>query len=158
MIIDKPHIRQCPICQKELAYKDVSERNRGERNLTPCRTCSNKNRWSNNYYEGVPVAWYNSKCRRAKHRGYEFTITIEEIWDIYVAQDKVCALSGVPIAFNETASLDRIDNAIGYIVSNVQIVHKDVNYMKYTYGQDYFIKICNLVARKHKVDSDEEIG
>ena len=109
------------------------------------------------YYEEISIAWYNGKVRRAKQRNYEFTITIEEIWDIYIAQDKVCALTGVSISFNDTASLDRIDNAIGYIKSNIQIVHKDVNYMKYTYSQDYFIKMCNLVASKHNVESDEEV-
>lgn len=141
------------MCQKELAYAEVAERNRGIKNSTPCRTCSNKLRGLNNYHEGIPSAWYNSKARRAKERNYEFTITIEEIWDIYVAQDKVCALSGVPILFNDTASLDRVDNSRGYVVDNVQIVHKDVNYMKYTYSQDYFIKMCNLVAQKHNVES-----
>jgi len=153
---DKLHIRQCPICQKELAYSEVSERNRGLKKGTPCRTCSNHLRGLNNYHEDIPAAWYNGKVRRATQRGYDFTITIEQIWDIYIAQDKVCALSGVPIAFNDTASLDRIDNAVGYVRENIQIVHKDVNYMKYIYSQDYFIKMCNLVASKHKVDSDEK--
>jgi hypothetical protein len=157
LVIDKPHIRQCPICQKELAYKEVSERNRSVKKNIPCRSCSNQGRGLNNYYESIPTAWYNGKVRRATQRGYEFTITIEEIWDIYIAQDKVCALTGVPIAFNDTASLDRVDNSQGYVCENIQIVHKDVNYMKYTYSQDYFIKMCNLVASKHNVESDEEV-
>ncbi len=157
MVNEKPHIRLCPICQKELAYKEVSERNRKHKNKVPCRSCSNSLRGLNNYYEDIPVAWFNGKLRRAKQRDYEFTITIEEIWDIYIAQDKVCALSGVPISFNDTASLDRIDNAVGYVRENIQIVHKDINYMKYIYSQDYFIKMCNLVASKHNVDSDEEV-
>jgi hypothetical protein len=152
-MIDKPHTRQCPICQKELAYKDLSERNRGIKNGTPCRSCANSLKRLIPY-EGIPVSWYNSKVRRATQRGYEFTVTIEQVWDIYIAQNKVCALSGVPITFNDTASLDRIDNGAGYILGNIQIVHKDINYMKYIYGQDYFIKMCNLVARKHKVDSE----
>jgi hypothetical protein len=67
-------------------------------------------------------------------------------------------LTGVPIAFKDTASLDRIDNAVGYVRENIQIVHKDANYMKYIYSQDYFIKMCNLVASKHKVERDEEIS
>jgi hypothetical protein len=157
LVNEKPHIRLCPICQKELAYKEVSERNRKHKNKVPCRSCSNSLRGLNNYYEDIPVAWFNGKLRRAKQRDYEFTITIEEIWDIYIAQDKVCALSGVPISFNDTASLDRIDNAVGYVRENIQIVHKDINYMKYIYSQDYFIKMCNLVASKHNVDSDEEV-
>jgi hypothetical protein len=153
LVVEKPHTRLCPICQKELAYKELSERNRGLKNNTPCRTCSNLSRILK-AYEDIPTSWYNGKVRRAIQRGYEFTITIEEIWDIYIAQDKVCALSGVPISFNDTASLDRIDNAVGYVRENIQIVHKDVNYMKYIYSQDYFIKMCNLVASKHNVDSE----
>jgi hypothetical protein len=156
-LVDKPHTRQCPICQRELAYREVSERNRGVKNNTPCRSCANRLKAFVPYQE-IPVSWYNGKIRRATQRGYEFTITIEEIWDIYIAQDKVCALSGVPISFNETASLDRIDNAKGYVRDNIQIVHKDINYMKYIYSQDYFIKMCNLVASKHKVERDEEIS
>ena len=158
MNLDKPHIRTCPVCQKELAYRDVSERNRSQRKNLPCRPCSNYLKANKGSYEEISTAWFNGKVRRAKQRDYEFTITIEQIWDIYIAQDKVCALTGVPIAFNSTASLDRVDNAIGYTPENIQIVHKDVNYMKYVYQQDYFIKMCNLVARKHKVDSDEENG
>jgi hypothetical protein len=144
------------MCQKELAYRDVSEKNRSDKKNTPCRPCSNSSRTGNNSHEGISVAWFNSKARRAKQRGYEFSITIECIWDIYVAQDKVCALSGVPILFSDTASLDRIDNSIGYTKENLQIVHKDLNYMKYTYSQDYFIKMCNLVAAKHNVVSDDK--
>jgi hypothetical protein len=145
------------VCQKELAYRAVSERNRSVKNNLPCKPCSSLLKNHKGSYEEIPIAWFNSKTRRAKQRDYEFTITIENIWDIYIAQDKVCALSGVPISFNDTASLDRIDNSIGYIKSNIQIVHKDVNYMKYTYSQDYFIKMCNLVAAKHNVESDEEV-
>jgi len=142
------------MCQKELAYKEVSERNRNHKKKVPCRGCSNELRGLSNYHEEIPVAWFNGKLRRAKQRDYEFSITIDYIWDIYIAQDKVCALSGVPISFNDTASLDRIDNAVGYVRENIQIVHKDINYMKYIYSQDYFIKMCNLVASKHNVDSE----
>ena len=155
-MIEKPHIRLCPICQKELAYREVSERNRKHKNKVPCRSCSNSLRGLNNYYEDIPVAWFNGKLRRAKQRDYEFTITIDYIWDIYIAQDKVCALSGVPICFKDSASLDRVDNSKGYVHGNIQIVHKTLNYMKYTYSQDYFIKMCNLVASKHNVERDDE--
>ena len=115
MVNEKPHIRLCPICQKELAYREVSERNRKHKNNVPCRSCSNSLRGLNNYYEDIPVAWFNGKLRRAKQRDYEFTITIDYIWDIYIAQDKVCALSGVPICFKDSASLDRVDNSKGYV-------------------------------------------
>jgi hypothetical protein len=150
----KPHKRNCPICQKELGYKDASERNRSVKKNLPCKPCSSLLRNHKGAYEEIDIAWFNSKARRAKQRDYDFTLTIEDIWDIYIAQDKVCALSGVPIDFKGTASLDRIDNAVGYVRENIQIVHKDVNYMKYIYSQDYFIKMCNLVASKHKVERE----
>lgn len=154
----KPYKRNCPICQKELGYRDIAERNRSVRKNLPCRPCSNHIKAHKGYYEEIPVSWFAAKIRRGGQRKYEFTITIEDVWDIYIAQGKTCALTGVPIDFNGTASLDRIDSAIGYVRENIQIVHKHINYMKYIYSQDYFIKMCNLVARKHKVDSDEENG
>lgn len=45
-----------------------------------------------------------------------------------------------------TASLDRIDNSKGYEEGNIQWVHKDVNFMKRTYSQEYFIKLCTLIS------------
>lgn len=155
---DKPHKRNCPICQKELAYRVESERNRSVKKNLPCKSCSSLQKNYKGSYQDIDIAWFNTKVRRAKQRDYEFTITIEDVWGIYIAQDKVCALSGVPIDFKGTASLDRIDNTVGYVRENIQIVHKDVNYMKYTYSQDYFIKMCNLVASKHNVESDEKIS
>ncbi len=146
------------MCQKELAYKEASERNRSVKKNLPCKPCSSHLKSYKGSYEDISVSWFNTKARRAKQRNYDFLVTIEDIWDIYIAQNKVCALSGVPIDFKGTASLDRIDSSIPYVRGNVQIVHKDLNYMKYIYSQDYFIKMCNLVARKHKVDSDEENG
>lgn len=46
----------------------------------------------------------------------------------------------------QTASLDRIDSQQGYNSNNIQFVHKDVNMIKQIYTQDYFIKMCKLVA------------
>ena len=65
-----------------------------------------------------------------------------------------CALSGLEIQFgkhwkmmsDQTASLDRIDNTKGYIVGNVQWVHKQVNFMKGTMRQKEFIKFCKLIS------------
>lgn len=45
-------------------------------------------------------------------------------------------------------SLDRIDSKKGYVVGNVQWVHKDINRMKNTFPQDYFIQVCKQIAAK----------
>jgi hypothetical protein len=72
----------------------------------------------------------------ARWRKLDFKINIKDVWELYLQQNKKCALSGVHITFdttnepNTTASLDRIDSSKGYILSNVQWVHKDINQMK----------------------------
>jgi hypothetical protein len=71
-------------------------------------------------------------------------------------QGRKCALSGININFpkvhkdrNYNASIDRIDSSLGYVVGNVQWVDKDVNMMKRTYNNEYFIKMCKLIAENN---------
>lgn len=44
-------------------------------------------------------------------------------------------------------SVDRIDNDLGYLRTNIQIIHKDINRMKSDFNQDYFIQMCKLIGR-----------
>jgi hypothetical protein len=94
-----------------------------------------------------------NKKRNTKRSALPINITIEYAWDLFLKQDKKCALSGLYLSFptkwhdrSGTASLDRIDSSLGYIKGNVQWVHKDVNMMKRTYSQEYFTNICKLIA------------
>jgi len=85
----------------------------------------------------------------------EFAITMEYAWSLYVAQDRLCALSGVLLKMSPksmkkgatTASLDRIDSTKGYVVGNVQWVHAVLNDLKGNMDEDVFIQWCQLVAR-----------
>ena len=88
----------------------------------------------------------------AKSRGISVSITLEDIWDLYIKQGKVCNLSGIPISFNKpvTASVDRIDSKLPYTVDNIQLVHKDVNKIKNNLDQKYFIDLCRKVAENQK--------
>lgn len=94
-----------------------------------------------------------------KRKSMDFSITIEYAWDLFLKQDRKCALSGlflkIPYLDKQNkrignASLDRIDSSLGYIEGNVQWVHKDINMMKRIYSQDYFIEMCTLVAENCK--------
>jgi hypothetical protein len=77
-------------------------------------------------------------------------ITIKQAWELFEAQNRRCSLTGLPLYFGgrngTTASLDRIDSSLGYLISNVQWIHKDVNRMKNHFDQDYFIDICKRIA------------
>ena len=91
---------------------------------------------------------------RAAAKNREVNVTIEDAWDLFVLQDKKCALTGLPLVFGKwntetTASLDRIDSDKGYEKDNIQWVHKDVNIMKNVFKLDYFFGICNLIAQQH---------
>lgn len=82
----------------------------------------------------------------------EFNLTIEYGWELFLKQNRQCALSGAPLHFassikaynrgETTASLDRIDSTKGYIKGNVQWLHKCVNKMKSDLPQDIFIEMC----------------
>lgn len=120
-----------------------------------CKSCSSS---SNNFkgkYKDIPITWVEVKRRGGLARGYQWDLTIEYLWELYINQNKKCALSGMDIGWSEkgltsTASIDRIDNSEGYIIGNVQLLHKDVNFMKQQFNQEYFIEVCKAIADKVK--------
>lgn len=95
----------------------------------------------------------------------EFSITIEQAWEQFVKQNGKCALTGLQLSFGEgtqqqekhsststkTASLDRIDSTKGYVVGNIQWVHKDVNIMKNDLDSKTFFYYCSLIHENRLV-------
>ncbi len=88
----------------------------------------------------------------ARIKQLDYNLTSDYLDKLLEEQDFRCNLSGVELTFGLTtnkkitASLDRIDSKLGYIEGNVQWLHKDVNYMKQEYSQEYYIDICKKVA------------
>jgi hypothetical protein len=108
--------------------------------------------WYDHIVRSANGSKYGDRTRKSK----ELTLTIEEAWDLFLLQDRKCALSGLELCFPKvskdktwTASLDRIDSSKGYILGNVQWVHKDVNIMKNKFNQDHFISICKKISQKN---------
>lgn len=103
---------------------------------------------------------YWGRCERgAKFRGLSFNLTIQDAWQKFLDQNRLCALSGNLLVFNpkycnprskvpewQTASLDRIDSNKGYSLDNIQWVDVSVNYMKNDMSENDFIKFCVDVA------------
>lgn len=92
----------------------------------------------------------------AKVRNLPFEITIEDAWQLFLKQNKKCALTGLDIKLSTgnldketTASLDRIDSTKGYTLENIQWVHTDINKMKMEFPQKYFIEMCKLVSSRN---------
>lgn len=124
---------------------------------TCCRDCgTDKN------YKGIgnlSSSFFSRILEGAKKRNIEVSVTKEQILELLEKQNYKCALSGVSLimsrsfskdrtnlASSTTASLDRIDSSIGYVLGNVQWVHKDINIMKNKFDNQYFIDICKLIA------------
>lgn len=99
--------------------------------------------------------YFSTIENNAKSRHLEFNITMEFLWDLFLKQNRKCALSGIEISLNknkrqkiyQTASLDRIDSSEGYTEDNVQWVDKDINLMKRCLINDDFIEKCYMVAK-----------
>jgi hypothetical protein len=89
----------------------------------------------------------------AKKRNIPFNITIQQIWELFLNQNRKCALTGEILSFNisqrqrnGTASLDRIDSSKGYSIDNIQWVHKDINFMKRVLSQEKFFEWCRKIV------------
>lgn len=93
---------------------------------------------------------FNASIRKLK-----LEITKEYAWELFLKQNKKCALTGLDLYMNPhhinrnkvTASLDRIDSSQGYVLGNVQWIHKDVNRMKNDFPEIRFREICRLVTK-----------
>ena len=92
----------------------------------------------------------------AKHKGWEVNVTLEYLWELFLKQKRCCALTGrkLSLVYSNTrkfgplmdASVDRIDSSKGYVIGNVQWVHKDINRLKSDMGQQEFVELCCQVA------------
>ena len=97
--------------------------------------------------------YWSSIRKHAEDRNLIFDISKEDAMKIFENQNRRCALSGQPLTLpfsdklsDRTASLDRIDSSKGYIVTNIQWVHKKINIAKGKMPDREFIEMCQLVA------------
>jgi hypothetical protein len=124
--------------------------------------CLSKNRWNmvgdkNPAFKGKgQIRAYHLSCirRSAKRRKLEFEMDLNFLWNLYERQKGKCPLTGLDLCFGRvgrkdetTASLDRIDNDLGYTKDNVRWIFKDANMLRRNLDNDYFIYLCHLVAK-----------
>jgi hypothetical protein len=81
----------------------------------------------------------------AKKRNLEFAINAEYLWQLWLDQDGKCAYTGRQLELSGNASLDRRDSKQGYIESNVQWVHANVNTLKWDMSEAEFYNICEEI-------------
>ena len=113
----------------------------------------------------VPHAFWNSLQNNAQKRKIELKLEIDAVALLLETQNYCCAISGMPIQFAKTetqhlngettASIDRIDSNGIYEPSNIQLVHKTVNFMKHTLRDEEFVEICKCVVDHHRENKSE---
>jgi len=86
--------------------------------------------------------------QKSKHRNsnFPYSITEEDLLNLWEAQNGKCALSGVHMTYEKdgkgrkdfNASVDRFNTEAGYVPGNVQLVCDRVNTMRHTLSVDMF--------------------
>jgi hypothetical protein len=160
----KTYNHTCSICNKEITYTSYKSYWTARKRNGMCKSCRsttanksskrNTKRQNNSQWKGykeIPYGWFSRYFERANKTKRTGDITIEQVYDLWIAQDKKCALSGISIGFYDdknthTCSIDRIDSLKEYTIDNIQLVHKDVNIMKNKFDNQYFIEICKKIA------------
>ena len=136
---------------------------------TCCRNCG-----TDKHYKGIgnlSSTFFSRILEGARVRNIEVSITMEDVLDLLEKQDYKCALSGIPLIMSKTfskdrtkqvssttASLDRIDSSKGYVLENVQWVHKDINNIKQDYTVEELIQYCKLIYEKHIKENKNIFG
>lgn len=134
------------------------------------KSCGCSRRGSNNpSWKGIGQIHQSVLTRikdDAKIRNIKFDLTLEFLWNLFCYQKNKCIFTGDVLCFgktcrdrNRTASLDRIDPTKGYIMGNVQWVHKKVNFAKQSMTNTEFIELCRKVVSNAPVaQMDEQHG
>jgi len=146
---------QCD-CGKQKIVRDTNLSN----NLTTSCNCLRKivgktnKTWKG--YEKISSCYYNYLIHSACVRNHIFDVSIIQLWELYIKQNRKCAFTGLDIHFSKksggtdgTVSLDRIDNNKGYMIDNIQWVHKSINLMRGSHTISEFLYYCNLVTQNY---------
>jgi len=151
-------------CECVCGTKRAIQNNQLNHSYTKSCGCKNPTRFHGVVVGELSLSYYNHCKQNAKRRGmlFEDDVTMDYLFNLYEKQNKLCVYSGASLLLNprfgsqhrgvsnmqdvQTASLDRIDSKKGYIVGNVQWVHKNINMMKNNLSESNFIEWCHLVS------------
>lgn len=142
----------CGECSKEFkaTFHNVY---RGNYKSCGCkRTAINSRSYKWKGHGEISGSYFIKLIKGAEDRNLIFQITIEQIWDLFLRQNRKCIFTGIELKFplsrsdtTQTASLDRINSSKGYVLDNVQWVHKDINIMKQSMNDEEFLDWIKII-------------
>lgn len=125
----------CDYCGKDFFYTGGQSHFERHVNHFCSRKCSHLNQklYNFNPLKDVRYRMLSGAKRRAKVKGFDFNLTLEDIPTI----PKFCPVLGIELKVNIKAgpvdsspSLDRIDNSRGYVKGNVRVISNRANTLK----------------------------
>lgn len=99
------------------------------------------------------IIYYRAKDR-AKEKGFDFTITIDDI-----VIPEVCPILGIPLVLGKgkvgdnSYSLDRIDSAKGYVKGNVRVISYKANVIKSNGTAEEHRRIAEYIEKNLSIDN-----
>lgn len=119
------------------------------------RKCASKYATEQRYGKSVGFGYYtNSTRKRAKRQDLEFNLTPEYLKELYENQNGLCAITGIQIILNSNtrlekdlslASVDRIDNSLGYVKGNIHFTCLGFNYMRNSTSLEHAVSFLNKI-------------
>ena len=159
----------CHICGQYLPVEDFnmaggnkySIRQGRDKRCYKCKREQNLNA-RNNYDEEkrlvktLQARWLGARDR-AKQKGIPFTITKEDLLDVWNEQQGLCKISKIPMTYEldsgrvyTNISIDQIEPGKGYTLDNIQLVCSAVNQLKSNWNMDTVLYICKSIIENNK--------
>ena len=115
-----------------------------------CQKCAAQKRIinftiSNGRVGDLTQSRYSKLERGAKARKLVFSLTKEYLWNLFLKQKQLCAITGDFIKHIKDASLDRIDSSLPYIEGNVQWTTIQANRSKHIMSMKELVEFCSKV-------------
>jgi hypothetical protein len=153
------------ICGKETDVRPAALKEGSSRQIKSCGCMQWENRprkgMSSQFkgYGEMNASYLSCARRRSLLKNWNFDLDAKFLWELYLKQNKKCALSGEDIFFYTRSrnrkigniSLDRKDSKKGYTKDNVQWVHKDINNLKMEFDQNEFLNWCKKIVEYNKL-------
>ena len=149
----------CKDCQQQKELTAFYYNKKKDLYETSCKVCRAKRKRL--YISSSPKEYIKNLVHQSKNRsraGLFFSITPDEVYEIYQKQKGKCAISNITMSYvkdgkgdlinnYKNISIDRIDNAKPYSIENVQLICVALNFWKRNLSNEDFCLVLDLFYR-----------
>lgn len=158
---------KCFICGKWLdpenfdTHSQYEYRNHKDKRCKQCKRKQNLEARANysdeqKLYKIVQDRWLAARSR-AEKKNIPFTITKDDILELWENQNGKCAISNIPMTFEidngrvfTNVSVDQKNPGQGYTKENTQLICQAVNQLKSDWDMDTVLYICKSITENYK--------